>query len=308
MTALYSVRNWDRFYEKAQSRKVKGPLDWVAMPTTHDGKRYRRLVALPNAAELLGAWLLIVEVAGKCKTHGILEDHDGPITSEDLAFKTGIPSTVFDRALQVFSGKEINWLSRSMVVESPAVVAPQDRTGQDITGQDITKPDSDSGPPSAPGPAPSAPRKGPPPPDPVPASGSESGFFKDVDEEMLRSEAQTDAWFQAGKERFGKLVSSHDRHQVHAMAVHALRIGKKPVSVFVRNVKAGDFKAITDEDSDEASERIRRLDAPRPGAVSSAAGATPALRAMPTDPPPAADRQAEVIRQIKGISKQEAIT
>lgn len=277
MTTLYAVRNWDAYYEVAQSRKIRGPLPWVALPTKHDGKGYRRIVALDNCAELLGCWMLIVQIAAKCQRRGLLADDDGPLTAEDLAFKTGVPAASFTRALEVFARPSVNWLciqSGSTIDHAPDT--GQDRTGPDRTEPDITEPDSD--------------------PDAM------SGSFREVSVEMLRSEAMTDAWFQAGK-RFGKLTSPHHRHQVHAMAAHALRIGKLPARVFVKNVKALDFSAITSVDADEATGRIARLDKPTPGVLKSVGiDVAPVLKEISRDPSET-DRRQHLIRQAHGLVK-----
>lgn len=112
---VYQVKNWDKHFEIASSRKLKR-LFWVAIPNKHDGKGYRRVSVHPRAVELFAAWVLIVEVASKMgdkKTgtgRGVLADEDGPLTAEDLAFKTGFPQSIFDLALEVLTSEKIGWL------------------------------------------------------------------------------------------------------------------------------------------------------------------------------------------------------
>ncbi len=36
-------------------------------------------------------WILVVQVAAKCLCRGTLADEDGPLSLEDIAFKTGCP-------------------------------------------------------------------------------------------------------------------------------------------------------------------------------------------------------------------------
>jgi len=109
---LYSIRNWADHYEIAQSRRENSNLKWVAVPNKHDGKSYKRLFKLfPKiAVEMYGAWQLIVQVASKCKTRGVLADEDGPLTAKDLSDKTCAPEKTFAKAFQVFSHPEIKWL------------------------------------------------------------------------------------------------------------------------------------------------------------------------------------------------------
>lgn len=106
---LYRVRDWDTHFEVAQSKKVKGPLKWVALPCKHDGKSYRRLMREPNGAALYGAWSLVLSVAAKCPKRGTLADADGPLTAEDLELKTGCPATDFDAALSMLV--ELGWVT-----------------------------------------------------------------------------------------------------------------------------------------------------------------------------------------------------
>ena len=42
---VYRVRDWDTHFERSQSRKISGPLKWVAIPCKHDGKGLRRVMA-----------------------------------------------------------------------------------------------------------------------------------------------------------------------------------------------------------------------------------------------------------------------
>lgn len=111
MAVLYSIRDWDQHFECAQSRKVKRDLTWVGIPCKHDGKSFRRLMMMTNGLTIYGAWILIVQIAAKCPTRGVLADPDGPLTTEDLAIKTGCPIEFFEHALKVLTDKAIGWIS-----------------------------------------------------------------------------------------------------------------------------------------------------------------------------------------------------
>jgi hypothetical protein len=138
MAMLYTIRNWSEKYENAGSRKVNGPLDWFACPTKHDGLSYRRLMKRKDGMALYGAWIQIVAVAAKCEPRGTLKSDDGPLTAEDIALKTGGDENTLKTALQVFSSKEVPWLTGSTLPVHPDELALQDRTVQDRTGQNIT--------------------------------------------------------------------------------------------------------------------------------------------------------------------------
>lgn len=134
MTKLYSVKDWGRIYENAGSRKIAGRLDWVPIPTRHDGLSYKRLMRRNDGLELYACWILIVAVAAKCPTRGVLADDDGPLSAEDVALKAGVSSDAMIRAFEVFASKEIGWLIGRQVVDQREQLLLQDRTGQDLTG------------------------------------------------------------------------------------------------------------------------------------------------------------------------------
>lgn len=106
----YRIKDWDDHFETAESRKLKSTR-WVPMPTKHDGKGYRRITQHNAAVEIFCAWNLIVQVASKMPTRGVLADSDGPLDADDLAAKTGFPSAIFETALPFLSSESIGWMS-----------------------------------------------------------------------------------------------------------------------------------------------------------------------------------------------------
>lgn len=143
MAVVYSIRDWERHFEVAQSRKVEGPLSWVALPCKHDGKGFRRIMLREDGAEIYGAWVLIVQVAAKCPKRGVLADADGPLTVSDLAIKTGCRPEAFDKALKVLTSREIGWMSARELVadwERAGSQLPL-QTGQDKQDQPTNQPD-----------------------------------------------------------------------------------------------------------------------------------------------------------------------
>lgn len=135
MAAIYSVTNWSERFEVAQSRKVDGPLSWVALPCKHDGLGFRRIMLMEDGPEIYGAWVLIVQVAAKCPKRGVLADENGPLDASDLALKTGCREGVFSRALKVLSSKKIAWIMVDDWEPSGIVLPTQDSTEQDSTEQ-----------------------------------------------------------------------------------------------------------------------------------------------------------------------------
>jgi hypothetical protein len=154
---VYWIKDWPDYYEVSDSRKVGGPLTWVAMRTKHDGKGFRRVAARADRSDLLAAWVLIVQVTAKLPKHlrGWLVDAKGiPLTPEDLALKTGWPEAVFERALAFYSDPKQGWIecrSEGITAAGPSKPAgdspepsggfrtlPEPSGHGGYTGQDIT--------------------------------------------------------------------------------------------------------------------------------------------------------------------------
>lgn len=108
---MFRVKNWNENFEKAQGRRC-AKMTWVAIPNKHDGKGYRRIARHDSATDLFTAWILIVEVASKMPTRGLLADEEGALTAEDLADMTGFPASIFHLAFTVLTQAEIGWLER----------------------------------------------------------------------------------------------------------------------------------------------------------------------------------------------------
>jgi len=154
---FYRIKNWAEHFETAESRKRKGPLSWVAVSTSFDGKRFRRLTRHEKSAEIFGAFVLIVEAAGRCRDRGtLIDDHGDPILPDDLEDMTGFPAKSFALAFEILSNPRIGWIERkktgkdeidheesagacrSVPERAGGPVLPN-RTEHDITEQDITE-------------------------------------------------------------------------------------------------------------------------------------------------------------------------
>lgn len=120
MKPTYRIKDWDRFFETNESRKVVNAR-WVPLPNKQDGKGYRRVAQHKNGVAIFCAWTLILQVASKTPVRGILADHDGPLDAEDLAVKTGFPAKIFEQALEFLVDSRVGWLATD--TESPALPA-----------------------------------------------------------------------------------------------------------------------------------------------------------------------------------------
>lgn len=103
------IKHWNEGFENATSRKLKSPLPWVAIPTKHDGKGYRKLIRHANGVAFYGVWVLLVAVAAKSKLRGCLVDDDGPLSDEDLSIKTDAPADLIGQAVAHLV-ENIGWL------------------------------------------------------------------------------------------------------------------------------------------------------------------------------------------------------
>lgn len=118
MGPTYSVKDWDQYFETAESRKLRSTR-WVPVPNKHDGKGYRRVTQHPQAVQIFCAWNLILQVASKMPIRGVLADRDGPLETEDLSAKTGYPAAIFQTAFDFLSGPSIGWLIRDDQQSAP---------------------------------------------------------------------------------------------------------------------------------------------------------------------------------------------
>ena len=137
---VYRIRNWDVHFEVSQSRR--GEHKWVAIPNKHDGKGFRRLIRHERGLEFFGVWVLLVQIASKCPTRGLLADIDGPLTAEDFADKTGVNESLFTEALQLLIGPSIAWVEQCefevVSGENHSSLIPDCERGVD-TGPDRTR-------------------------------------------------------------------------------------------------------------------------------------------------------------------------
>lgn len=106
---IYRVKDWDKLYEKAQTRACKSML-WVAVPNRHDGSGYAAVAFHERSCEIFAAWILILEVASRMPTRGVLAKDGNGLDSTDLANRTRFPKEIFDLAFKALVNPKIAWL------------------------------------------------------------------------------------------------------------------------------------------------------------------------------------------------------
>lgn len=118
------IKDWDTYFERAQTRRIEGPLSWVAIPTKQDGLKFSRLIARQNGFFCLGAFICLVEIGAKCEKRGTFWNSGStPMTVLDFAGMTGGSARYFERALKILISKEIGWIELLPCSErTPSVV------------------------------------------------------------------------------------------------------------------------------------------------------------------------------------------
>ena len=123
---LYAIKDWEAVYETASTRKLKH-LHWVPVPNKQDGRAYCYIMAEADGLAILGAWLVLLEVASKMPVRGVLADSKGPLTVRDIAVKSRASMAGIQRALEVLSSPEIGWITTRphnvSLADLPAVLA-----------------------------------------------------------------------------------------------------------------------------------------------------------------------------------------
>lgn len=106
---FYAIRDWDRLYENSRSRNVS-KLGWVPIPNRHDGETFTRIMEHEHGAEIFASFILLVQIASKSKSRGVLIRGNGqPHTITSLSAKCRAPVTWLSRALDYLT-KETDWL------------------------------------------------------------------------------------------------------------------------------------------------------------------------------------------------------
>ena len=138
----YAIKDWDRIFENAASRKVER-LGWVAIPNRHDSAGYGRLISLDNGPAIYGAWVVMVQVASKMPKRGILANESGPLDEFDLEARTRIKAKLFRSAIDTLIDVKIGWIyvhSGSVLpVGYQSATSPSGRTGAEGEGRGVDR-------------------------------------------------------------------------------------------------------------------------------------------------------------------------
>lgn len=144
---MLTIHGWESTFEKADTRKVKGALTWVAMPCDLQSEGLCEILQHPEGAEVLGIWLLLVEYAAS-KPAG-KRDGTIPASLKTLSFSIRVSVEQLENAISVLAA--VGWVTsdssstetlRRSSEDLPKIVGGSSEevrtTGQDRTGQEKT--------------------------------------------------------------------------------------------------------------------------------------------------------------------------
>ena len=122
------IANWEDGFEIAQSRRRAGRLSWVAMPTRHDSRGYRKLIRSEGGVKHFACWCVLIQVSARCSVRGVLADDRGlALTCDDFEAMTDIPATDFESAIPILC--DIGWLVCPSSYHAPSEVGAQSENG-----------------------------------------------------------------------------------------------------------------------------------------------------------------------------------
>ncbi len=124
---FFRIKDWNVHFENNRTRDLK-VMAWIPVPNKHDGDGYTALVDRENGSAILGAWLVILQVASKCDPRGsLLRDGKKPHTSHSIARITRLPAGIIQEALDICS-KEVQWIEIVELTDNPqeGAVIPQE--------------------------------------------------------------------------------------------------------------------------------------------------------------------------------------
>jgi len=106
---MFEISNWETHFEIAQSRKSAARHRWVAIPNDHGGRGYKRIMREDNALEIFAVWIVMVQLASRAPSRGVLADEKGEAyTVEDMSLYTDVPVASFEAATPFLL--KIGWL------------------------------------------------------------------------------------------------------------------------------------------------------------------------------------------------------
>lgn len=117
----YRIKAWNDVFEDRRTRDVQR-LTHVFLPITEDGEGFRFLMQTTEGISAYGVFIALVRIAGRCPGRGVLADERGPLTTDRMAIRTGMPKQVVADAVRVLESPDVGWLEAFELDAAP--VAP----------------------------------------------------------------------------------------------------------------------------------------------------------------------------------------
>ena len=94
MTTALRIANWDARHESVESRRLRGPLSWVRVPSDAHDLTARRILARPDGLRAYGLLVLLLGVAGRhpAGARGWVISDGEALDAESLALVLGMPA------------------------------------------------------------------------------------------------------------------------------------------------------------------------------------------------------------------------
>lgn len=110
MSTLYRIRDWDRLYENAESRKCK-TLTWLKLPIKITGNGYCALMEREDGGALFGCFIALLEYAGGLLERGTFTDSKGkPLTPKVISRAIRMPEILVTQTIETLSSGEFDWI------------------------------------------------------------------------------------------------------------------------------------------------------------------------------------------------------
>lgn len=108
------IKDWDKHYENNRSRALKD-VAWIPIPNRHDGEGFSELIEHPDGAAHFGCWILLIQMASRCRIRGTLvRDSGRPLTVSSFVRRTGVLQEVWEASIPRFN--DIGWIEYVPVV------------------------------------------------------------------------------------------------------------------------------------------------------------------------------------------------
>ena len=103
------IKDWSKHYEKSDHKKCKD-MTWVAIPIKFEGLKYRRIMKMKDGPQILGAWLVLLQLAAKMPVRGVFRDDGKDLSFDDLELMSDFPAKILENAISVLSSESIGWI------------------------------------------------------------------------------------------------------------------------------------------------------------------------------------------------------